>query len=57
MEKTNQLVWKIVEEMQRYLHINMLNSQEDTAKLIYEFCYLRLLSVRTFKDIFCRYND
>ena len=52
MEKTNRLEWKILDEMRNYLHINMLNSQEDGAKLIYEFCYLRLLSLRTFKQIF-----
>ena len=52
MEKTNRLEWKILDEMRSYLHINMLNSQEDGAKLIYEFCYLRLLNIRTFKQIF-----
>lgn len=52
MEKTNRLEWKILDEMGNYLHTNMLNSQEDSAKLIYEFCYLRLLSIRTFKQIF-----
>lgn len=51
MENKERLEWKLLNDMSNFLHINMLNSQEDSAKLIYEFCYLRLLSLKTFKDI------
>ena len=51
MENKERLEWKLLNDMSNFLHINMLNSQEDSAKLIYEFCYLRLLSLRTFKNI------
>ena len=52
MKKAIRLEQKILDEIRNYLHANMLNSQEDEAKLIYEFCYLRLFSLEIFKQIF-----
>lgn len=51
MEKSERLELKLLNEMKNYLRSSMLNSREDSAKLIYEFCFLRLLSIKAFKQI------
>ena len=47
----NKLEWKFLNEINDYLHINFISSREEEVKLIYEFCYLRLLSLRMIKGI------
>ena len=42
---------KICFEIRDYLHSKMPVQQEEYAEFTYELCFLRLLSIRTFKDL------
>lgn len=51
MEKTERLEYKICDEIYRYFHTCLPISKEEGGKLIYELTFLRLLSIRSFKEI------
>ena len=51
MDKTNNLENKIFMKMSEYFHYNGMNDNGESLKIIYELCYLRLLSLIAFKDI------
>lgn len=54
MKNLERIEWQVLNKMRMFLHSNMVNSYEDSTKLIYELCYLRLLSLCAFKNIACR---
>ena len=51
VEKSEKIENRIVWRLNDYLHSCMPVGREQNATLIYEMCFFRLLSIRTFKEI------